>query len=74
MGKMGNSGYLRNYCNQRPENLKAQTTNSVNKSEYCMSLSRSFFDLVFSRFCMFRAYKRPRYQVSVYRTIGPLVF
>ena len=26
-----------------------------------------------SRFCMFCAYTRPRYQVSVYRTIGPLV-
>ena len=27
-----------------------------------------------SRFCMFCAYTRPRYQVSVYRIIGPLVF
>ena len=26
-----------------------------------------------SRFCMFCAYTRPRYQVSVYRTIGPVV-
>ena len=26
-----------------------------------------------SRFCMFYAYTRPRYQVSVYKTIGPLV-
>ena len=26
-----------------------------------------------SRFCMFCAYTRPRYQVSIYRTIGPLV-
>ena len=25
------------------------------------------------RICMFCAYTRPRYQVSVYRTIGPLV-
>ena len=25
-------------------------------------------------FCMLYAYARPRYQVSVYRTIGPLVF
>ena len=24
------------------------------------------------RFCMFYAYTRPRYQVSIYRTIGPL--
>ena len=28
---------------------------------------------ILSRFCMFCAYTRPRYQVSVYRTIGPLV-
>ena len=48
-----------------------QTTNSVNESEYLRS--KSFLDLVFSRFCMFCAYIRPRYQVSVYRTIGPLV-
>ena len=26
-----------------------------------------------SRFCKFCAFTRPRYQVSVYRTIGPLV-
>ena len=25
------------------------------------------------RFCTFYAYTRPRYQVSIYRTIGPLV-
>ena len=36
-------------------------------------MSRSSLDLVFSRFCIFCAYTRPRYQVSVYRTIGPLV-
>ena len=29
MGKWENRGYLRNYCNQWPENLKVQTTNSV---------------------------------------------
>ena len=34
MGKLENTGYLRNYCNQWPENLKLQTTNSVNESEY----------------------------------------
>ena len=28
---------------------------------------------MFSRFHIFCAYTRPRYQVSVYRTIGPLV-
>ena len=27
-----------------------------------------------SRFCMFCALLRPRYQVSVYRTISPLVY
>ena len=26
-----------------------------------------------SRFCLFCAFTRPKYQVSVYRTIGPLV-
>ena len=37
-------------------------------------LLRSRFAQPFlSRFCMFCAYTRPRYQVSVYRTIGPLV-
>ena len=44
-----------------------QTTDLVNESEYLRP--RSFLNL-FS-FC---AYIRPRYQVSVYRTIGPLVF
>ena len=33
MVKWENSGYLRNYCNQWPENLKVQTTNSVNESK-----------------------------------------
>ena len=28
---------------------------------------------IVTRFCMFCAYTRPRYQVSVYRTIGPQV-
>ena len=32
------------------------------------------FLTLFSRFCLFCAYMRPRYQVSVYRAIGPLVF
>ena len=73
MGKWENSGYLRNYCNQWPENLKGQNSNSVNESEYRRSPSRSFLELVFSRFCIFCAYTRPRYKVSVYRTIGPLV-
>ena len=41
-------------------------------NEYFSSLSRSFLDLVFPRLCIFCAYTRPRYQVSVYRTIGPL--
>ena len=36
--------------------------------------SRSFLYHIFFRFCMFCALFRPRYQVSVYRTIGPLVF
>ena len=35
--------------------------------------SRSFLYHIFSRFCMFLCFTRPRYQVSVYRTIGPLV-
>ena len=29
--------------------------------------------VILIRFCMIYAYTRPRYQVSVYRTIGPLV-
>ena len=28
---------------------------------------------ILTRFCKFCAYSRPRYQVSVYRTIGPLI-
>ena len=36
------------------------------------SRSRSFLYHILSRFCM--CFTRPRYQVSVYRTIGPLVF
>ena len=34
--------------------------------------SRSFLYHLFSRLCM--CFTRPRYQVSVYRTIDPLVF
>ena len=30
--------------------------------------------VILIRFCMIYAYTRLRYQVSVYRTIGPLVF
>ena len=33
MGQRENSGYFRNYCSQWPENLKMQTTNSVNESK-----------------------------------------
>ena len=36
--------------------------------------SRSFLYHIFSRFCMFLCFTRPRYQVSVYRTIGPRVY
>ena len=36
--------------------------------------SRSFLYHIFSRFCMFCALQTSRYQVSVYRTNGPLVF
>ena len=32
-----------------------------------------FLTLFLSRFCMFCGFTRPIYQVSVYRTIGPLV-
>ena len=35
--------------------------------------SRSFVYHIFSRFCMFCALLTSRYQVSVYRTNGPLV-
>ena len=50
-------------CRQLIQKMKA--------SEYLWS--RSFPGLVFSRFCMFRAYNKPRYQVSDCRTIGPVV-
>ena len=36
--------------------------------------SRSILFHIFSRFCLFVLNTRPRYQVSVYRTIGPLVY
>ena len=39
--------------------------------EYCRS--RSFLCHIFSRFCVL-CFTRPIYQVSVYRTIGPLVY
>ena len=39
MGKSENSGYLRNYCNQEPENLKVQTTNSVNESNRVLKVT-----------------------------------
>ena len=33
-----------------------------------------FTSVIFNQvFCMFCAYTRPRYQMSIYRTIGPLV-
>ena len=31
------------------------------------------YSAILSRFCMFCAFTTPRYQVSVYKTIGPLV-
>ena len=43
---------------------KAQKRNR--KAKYSCNSSRT-------RFCMFFCFTRPRYQVSVYRTIGPLV-
>ena len=75
MGKWENSGYLRNYCNQWPENLKVQITNSLNESKGVLKVTVKVISwpCFFSRFCIFCAYTRPRYQVSVYRTIGPLV-
>ena len=41
--------------------------------DYELARSRSAQPFLF-RICMLCAYTRPRYQVSVYRTIGPLVF
>ena len=37
----------------------------------CTKKSRSYLCVI--RLCMFCAYTRPRYQVSIYRTIGPLI-
>ena len=37
-------------------------------------LRSKFAQPLLSRFCIFCAYARPRYQVNVYRTIGSLVF
>ena len=43
--------------------------------EYEKSRSRSRFAQPFlTRFCMFCAYTRPRYQVNVYSTVGSMVF
>ena len=36
MGKWENSG---NYCNQWPENVKVQTTNSVNESKRVLKVT-----------------------------------
>ena len=36
-------------------------------------MSRSFFTIFFPVFFYVLCFTRPRYQVSVYRTIGPLV-
>ena len=54
MGKRENSGYLRNYCNQWPENLKVQTTNSVNESikGHCQG---HFLTLFYSGLCLYEA-------------------
>ena len=49
-----------------------QTTNSVNESK-CVLKVKVISLPCFFRFCMVCAFTRPRYQVSVYRTIGPLV-
>ena len=43
----------------------------IKKVHVVLEITRPFV----TRFCMFFfAYTRPRYQVSVYRPIGPLVF
>ena len=41
--------------------------------DYELSRSRLAPPFLF-RICMLYAYTRPRYQVSIYRTIGPLVY
>ena len=50
-----------------------QTTYSVNESKSVLKVKVISLPCFFSRFCMFCAFPRP-YQVSVYRTNGPLVF
>ena len=50
MGKWENSGYLRNYCNQWPENSKVQTTISVNESKWVLKVTVkviSFFQVLY---------------------------
>ena len=69
MGRSEYSGFFRNY-------LKVgrfrQLIEIMKLCEYWRS--RSFLYHIFSRFCMFCALLTSRYQVSVYRTNGPLVY
>ena len=50
-----------------------QTTYSVNESKRVLKVKVISLPCFFSRFCMFCAFPRPRYQVSVYRTNDPLI-
>ena len=69
MGKCDNYGLFENYCI-----LDFGQCSRHNELMKDYALSRSWLAKPFLyRFCMFCTYTRPRYQVSVYRTIGPLV-
>ena len=72
MGKSENSGFFRNYCSLDLKVGRCRLLIEIMKVfEYLVKvISLPYIFQVLYALC----FTRPRYQVSVYRTIGPLVF
>ena len=72
MGKIENSGFFRHYCSQWPESWLMQKTNWVYEGMWVLKVKVISLLYIFQVLYVL-CFTRPQYQVSVYRTIGPMV-
>ena len=71
MGKSENSGFFRKYC---PSDLKVgRRRQLVEVIRYVSIEGQGHFFTIYCKVLYVLCFSRPRYQLSVHRTIGPLV-
>ena len=72
-GKKGKQWIFQNYCCHWHESLYMQTINWVNEGMWVLKVKVISLPYIFQVLYVL-CFTRPRYQVSVYRTICPLFF